>query len=73
MKTEANLYQCESCRTWFNPDTSRTDCPHSSLTESPMLKKLRQAGPPYKVEVFRRTLTEVLNEIGAEAKNETVS
>jgi hypothetical protein len=32
----------------YNPAYTAAACPHASLTETPLLKRLREAGPPYR-------------------------
>jgi hypothetical protein len=41
------LTRCPACGMRYNPALTAAACPHASLIETPLLKSLREAGPPY--------------------------
>lgn len=41
------LTRCPACGMLYNPAYTAAACPHASLTETPLLKRLREAGRPY--------------------------
>jgi hypothetical protein len=41
------LTRCAACGMRYNPALTAAACPHASLIETPLLKRLREAGPPY--------------------------
>lgn len=46
---------CEACKLNYNPTRRRAECPHvSTVGESSYLSKLREQGPPYKLEDRQR-------------------
>lgn len=53
LKPDPTFEKCVGCRTLYDPGTSATECPHGSLRESPMLRRLRTAGKPYKLEPWK--------------------
>jgi hypothetical protein len=48
MKTSTERRTCHRCQTKYAPELSSTDCPHTSIHESELLRAIRKAGPPYK-------------------------
>lgn len=42
---------CPACKLNYNPARRRAECPHvSTVGESSYLSKLREQGPPYKIQ-----------------------
>jgi hypothetical protein len=41
------LARCAVCGMRYNPTLTAAACPHASRIETPLLKSLREAGPPY--------------------------
>jgi hypothetical protein len=41
------LARCAACGMIYNPALTAAACPHASRIETALLKRLREAGPPY--------------------------
>lgn len=49
MRTEASFVRCDRCSVLYDPASSGSACPHNALTETALLRSIREAGPPYKL------------------------
>jgi hypothetical protein len=50
MKTATSTpAKCPKCSLVYNPQFTAAECPHRSSIETPLLKRLREQGPPYKI------------------------
>jgi hypothetical protein len=48
------LVKCPACSTKYDPRTSSQHCPHHwTAAEPPILRRMREAGPPYKSEPWK--------------------